>query len=88
MRLADFLLHDLEGIVADWDAFAATLLPAATSRGPLQLRDHAREIRQAIAQNLRTPQPCLQQDEKPEVHTPVATGAPETATQTHGVLRA
>jgi len=29
MRLAKFILQDMEAILAEWEAFAATLLPAA-----------------------------------------------------------
>jgi hypothetical protein len=29
MRLADFIQRDLEAILIQWEAFAATLLPAA-----------------------------------------------------------
>ena len=31
MRLADFILRDMEGILVEWEAFAATLFPAAAS---------------------------------------------------------
>ena len=35
MRLADFILQDMEPILAHWEAFAATLLPAAENMGAL-----------------------------------------------------
>jgi hypothetical protein len=41
MRLADFILRDMEDILANWEAFAATRLPAAASMASLELRDHA-----------------------------------------------
>jgi hypothetical protein len=31
MRLAAFILRDMEPILAQWEAFAATLLPAAAN---------------------------------------------------------
>lgn len=41
MRLAEFIRHNVEAILADWEAFAATLLPAAADLTSLALRDHA-----------------------------------------------
>ena len=41
MRLADFILRNMEAIVAQWEAFAATLLPAAANMKSPALRDHA-----------------------------------------------
>ena len=54
MRLADFILHDMERILAQWDAFAATRLPAALDMVSLELRDHAKQILEAIVADLRT----------------------------------
>ena len=57
MRLAQFILRDMESIVVEWEAFAATLLPAAAaaSMNPLALRDHAKQILGAVAIDLSTP---------------------------------
>ena len=49
MRLADFIVRDIETIVVQWEAFAATLLPAAANMQSLALRDHAQQILQAVA---------------------------------------
>jgi signal transduction histidine kinase len=38
MRLADFISRDIEPILAQWEAFAATLLPAAANMGSRALR--------------------------------------------------
>jgi signal transduction histidine kinase len=88
MRLADFILHDKDAILADWESFAATLLPAAARMAPLALRDHAPSILEAIAKDLRTPQTRAEQSEKSMGRAPTVAGAPETAAQTHAVLRA
>lgn len=56
MRLADFILRDMEAILAQWEAFAATLLPAATSMTSLALRDHAQQILEAVAKDLSASQ--------------------------------
>lgn len=88
MRLAEFILHDMEAILAEWEAFAATLLPAAAGMTSLALRDHARAILEAVAKDLCTPQTRKAQSEKSKGRAPKVAGAPETAAQMHAVLRA
>jgi len=88
MRLADFILRDMEAILVEWEAFAATLLPSAASMTPLALRDHARQILEAVAADLTTFQSRAAQAEKSMGRAPRLLGAPETAAETHAVLRA
>jgi signal transduction histidine kinase len=88
MRLAEFIQQDMEAILAEWEAFAATLLPAAEGMASLALRDHAQAILEAIAKDLATPQTREAQSEKSKGRAPKVPGAPETAAQTHAVLRA
>ena len=88
MRLADFILSNMEAILAEWEAFAATQLPAARTMTPLALRDHARQILEAIATDVSTPQTPEAQAEKSKGRAPTLRGAPETAAQTHAILRA
>jgi signal transduction histidine kinase len=88
MRLAEFILHDMEAIVAEWEAFAATLLPAAAGMTPLALRDHAQQILEAVAKDLTTPQTQEAQREKSKGRAPMMPCAPDTVAQTHAVLRA
>jgi len=88
MRLADFILRDTETILAEWEAFAATLLPAASGMTSLALRDHAKPILEAVAKDLATPQTKEAQSEKSKGRAPKLLGAPETAAETHAVLRA
>jgi signal transduction histidine kinase len=88
MRLADFILVEMEQIVVQWEAFAAAQLPAAAGMSSLALRDHARQILEAVAKDLSTAQTREQQSEKSLGRAPVLVGAPETAAQTHAVLRA
>lgn len=88
MRLADFILHNTEAILAEWESFAATLLPAAGGMTPLALRDHAQQILEAVAHDLATPQTRDEQSEKSKGQARRVAGAPETAAQTHAVLRA
>jgi signal transduction histidine kinase len=88
MRLADFIEREMESILAQWEAFAASRLPAARSMTPLALRDHAAQILTAVVKDLRTAQSRDDQSAKSKGHAPEIMGAPETAAQTHGLLRA
>ncbi len=88
MRLADFIESNVPGIVEQWEAFAASLLPAAGTMQPLELRDHIDQILQACVLDLRTPQTPEEQAAKSKGLAPAPLGAPETAAQTHAVLRA
>lgn len=88
MRLADFILSDMEAILAEWETFAASLLPAASSMTSLALRDHAKQILEAVAKDLATPQTKKAQAEKSKGHAPTLLSSPDTAAETHAVLRA
>ena len=88
MRLADFILRNMETILEEWEEFAATLLPAAAGMTSLALRDDAKPILEAIAKDISTPQTKEAQAEKSKGRAPNLTGAPETAAQVHAVLRA
>ena len=88
MRLADFIARNQEPILAEWETFAATLLPAATGMTSLALRDHAKQILEAVAKDLSTLQTKEAQSQKSKGNAPRLLGAPETAAQTHAVLRA
>lgn len=88
MRLADFISRDMEPILAQWEAFAATLLPAAADLEASALRDHAQQILLAVATDLRTSQTREAQREKSLGRGPVLIDATETAAQTHALLRA
>ena len=88
MRLTDFILRDMDRIVAEWERFAATQLPAAADMNSLALRDHGQEILEAIAADLSTPQTLEAQEAKSKGLAPTVPGAPETAAQTHALLRA
>ena len=88
MRLADFILRDMEAILVQWEAFAATRLPAASIMSSLVLRDHARQILEAVAADLSTPQSREAQVAKSMGRAQKVFEAPETAAETHAVLRA
>ena len=88
MRLSTFILAHQEKILGEWDDFAATMLPTAAGMSQAAIRDHAAEILRAIAKDLAQSQTPLQQAEKSRGKAPVLFDAPETAAQTHALLRA
>ncbi len=88
MRLAEFILGDMEAILKEWEAFAATLFPDGTGMTSLVLRDHAQQILEAVAKDLSTQQSHQAQDDKSKGRVLRLIGAPETAAETHAVLRA
>ena len=88
MRLADFILRDMETILAQWEAFAGTLLPAAANMESLALRGNAQQILTAVARDLSTSQSREAQLEKSMGRAPKLMDAPETAAQAHALLRA
>lgn len=88
MRLADFIVANLDAILEEWESFAAKQLPAAAGLSPLALRDHAPEILNAFAKDLTQPQSREEQALKSKGRAFNDPAAPETAAQTHAVLRA
>jgi hypothetical protein len=75
LRLADFIVRDMERILAKWEQFAETRLPAAEAMGPLELRDQAQQILEAIAEDLGTTQSPEQQAAKSMGLAPASGGA-------------
>ena len=75
LSLSGFIGRNMEEIVAQWEAFARTLLPAAATMTPVALRDHARPILQAIARDIESDQ------------AGAGSSGKATAATTHGALR-
>ena len=63
MRLADFILANIEPILVEWERFARGTKPGATMDA-LALRDHAREILLATVQDMRSAQSRSEQAAK------------------------
>lgn len=55
-RLSDFISENIELILQEWEDFARTIEPPALTMNDVELRDHARQMLQAFADDLRTPQ--------------------------------
>ena len=49
MRLSDFIVSNLEPILAEWEAFARTHIPAGEAMDVAALRDHAADILKTVA---------------------------------------
>ena len=86
MRLADFILREMESILAKWEVFAATCTPAAASMPTMELRDHAQQILEAVAADIAASQ--SQEEQASKSMGLAALSVHETAAQTHAVLRA
>lgn len=79
MRLADFILANREPILAEWEAFARTCVPAGDMMGIAALRDHANEMLTVIAKDLKSPQDKQEQTEKSKGNAPDAVKSKEPA---------
>ena len=67
MRLAKFILANIEPILVEWEAFA-TNLPSGASMTKLALRDHAQAILLASARDMEANQSLAQQAGKSKGH--------------------
>jgi signal transduction histidine kinase len=63
MRLADFILENMEPILSEWEVFARTIHPAA-KLDRVVLRDHAQDILRATARDMMSAQSDVQQTDK------------------------
>lgn len=64
MRLTDFIRANSAPIIAEWEAFAATLAPAGESMTPHSLRNHIKYILEFIANDIESPQTDAEQLKK------------------------
>ena len=63
MRLADFILANIEPILVEWECFARGIWPGPAT-DPVTLRDHAADILRATAEDMRAEQTPRQQSDK------------------------
>jgi len=63
MRLADFILTNIEPILAEWEIFARSIR-ASELLGHSALRDHAGQILQATARDMKLPQTGAEREQK------------------------
>ncbi|HEX2604044.1 MAG TPA: sensor histidine kinase [Oxalicibacterium sp.] len=85
VRLSDFILHNLEPILQDWEDFARTIEPPALTMDDVALRNHAIYMLRTIAADIASPQTTEQQVEKSKGKAP--RGSNDTAAETHAAAR-
>lgn len=84
--MQSFITEHLEEIIREWESFAATVSPASAALDRAGLRDHVRQMLQAIALDMQTSQTDREQYLKSKGLAPTP-GHVETAAETHGTLR-
>ena len=95
MRLSSFIQQNMEAILSEWDEFASRHGEAAEAMSRVALRDHAREMLQAIALDIETAQDEEEQYEKSRDSAgddqggggDGEAGDPNTAAAIHGASR-
>jgi len=88
MGLSDFITLEADKIMSEFESFARQQLPAAADMDVKALRDHARQVLEAIALDMRQPQSSFQQREKSHGKAPRAQGVDPSPAEIHGALRA
>ncbi|MES3021384.1 MAG: sensor histidine kinase [Pseudomonadota bacterium] len=85
VRLSSFIQQNLEPILKAWEDFARTIEPPALTMDDVELRDHARQMLQVIAEDLALPQTDHEREQKSK-----GLAAPEredTAAESHAEAR-
>ena len=85
MRLAPFIRAHAEQIIAEWEEFAATLVPAAEDMNSRALRNHIKEMLAFVVADIEAPQTSTEQIKKSRGEKPKA--AEYSAAETHTALR-
>lgn len=85
MRLSTYILENLEGILQEWEKFAATLVPPEQQSDRTMLRDHAKQMLETIAADLDSPETPREKIEKSKGL--LAPAIIESAAATHGAVR-
>ena len=67
MRLGDFILANVESILAEWEEFARSLAPGSAME-VIALRDHAEDILRVTARDMVSSQTGQQQSDKSKGH--------------------
>ena len=64
VRLADFILANVEPILVEWESFARSIWPEGASADPAELRNEAGDILRATGEDMQSPQTGAQQTAK------------------------
>lgn len=87
MRLADFILANMEPILMDWEIFARSIAPGAKMNA-LALRDHAKDILKATVDDMKTAQSDAERSAKSKGHRRDSIGSElNGASELHAVGR-
>jgi signal transduction histidine kinase len=86
MRLADFILANVEPILAEWEGFARRIWPSGATAEPAEIRDEAEDILRATVLDMQSEQTSAQQAEKSKGASPPwdEDGGLGRASSTHG----
>lgn len=74
MRLADFIVEDVDPILVEWEAFARGITPGE-KMDALTLRDHADEILLATVEDMRSDQRTAERSARSRGHRRGGDGA-------------
>ena len=85
MRLSAFIRENSKEIIAEWENFARSLVPAADGMSPLSLRNHISYILAFIADDIDTVQTDSEQTNKSRGKKPKA--AMDSVAEIHAALR-
>src|SRR5687768_6447590 len=89
MRLGDFILANVEPILAEWEVFARSIWPDGPTADPAEVRDEAEDILRATVLDMRSDQTGLEQTEKAQGATRGSgqDGGLGKASSAHGIGR-
>lgn len=87
MRLSQFITESADRIIAEWEVFARSCIPAANTMDLEERRDHVAGMLKAISKDLETPQTKREQSEK-AIGNDDAHVDSHTASTAHGTERA
>jgi signal transduction histidine kinase/ActR/RegA family two-component response regulator len=85
LRLADFITDQIDAILGEWDSFARSVEPSASSMTTKELRNHAAEMLKCVANDLRTAQSPQEEIDKSHGNGP--RNLQTTAGEEHGLAR-
>lgn len=82
MRLSEFIVSNLEEILAEWESFASSIIPEK-NLNKLTLRNDAEHILRAIAMDMESSQTAVEQAEKSKGRVPRSEPKEDNAAQRH-----
>jgi signal transduction histidine kinase len=86
MTFSEFILDNMEDILAEWERFAQTI-PAASNMNRAALRDEAEQILRTIAQDMLQPQSNEEQETKSKRQPEAQAKDEDTAAELHAGQR-